>query len=143
MVWNELNTFLVILNIFWRWGDGNIFCDGNILGWILWWQYKEKLKKIKWKSEEGKNWDGNTFCDGNTLSASRSERLECSLIYQAEPQGQMFFLNKIPSSSFFRSLGARKARRFENIVFLFLNCFYYFYVSFGLVHETKWYNAFL
>ena len=54
------------------------FCDGNT---------KEKLKKIRWKSEEGKN------CDGNTLSASRRERLECSLIYQAEPQGQMFFLN--------------------------------------------------
>ena len=41
--------------------------------------------------------------DGNTLSASRSERLECSLVYQAEPQGQMFFLHKIPPSPFYEN----------------------------------------
>ena len=29
--------------------------------------------------------------DGDTLSASRGKRLECSFIYQAEPQGHIFF----------------------------------------------------
>ena len=31
--------------------------------------------------------------DGDTLSASRGKRLECSFIYQAEPQGHIFFLD--------------------------------------------------
>ena len=73
--------------------------------------------------------------DGNILSASKRERLECSLIYQAEPEGRhMLFLKKIPSSSFDQNIYMIKKAKNISELNIFLSCFFYFSVSFGLVH---------